>query len=718
MKRILIELRRREVFRTAGLYVGFCWIIIEGASIVLPAFDAPEWTLRALIIAAVVGFPIMLVLAWVYDVSDKGVEVQAEATGTVVIPFGSRKGDLAVIGVLALALMFSVYLNLTRGPAVEAAPPEPVSVLIADFDNQTGDPLFDGSLEQALLIGIEGAPFIAGFERGQAQKIAAALQQPDRLDAEVAQLVAVREGIELVLAGAIAAKGERFVLSVAALQPRTGEVIAEAEATAANKLDVLTAVGKLTTELREALGDKAVDREQFEITETFTALSLEAVREYDQAQTLNYQGKFEQALEHYRAAVEYDPQFGRAYSGIASSARNLGLLDEATAAWEKAMANLGSMTERERLRTQGVYYFGVTQNYEKAIETYETLVEKYPADFVGQNNLAVVQFSALDFEGARNSGRDAADIYPGNVVARSNYALYSLYASDFATAADQAQLAQDLDPGWFAAWLPTAIVAMTAGDLAAARNAYGNMASAGAYGASTANLGLADVELYAGNIEAARNTLVDGIGLDIEGGNTYGTAVKRLTLAEALLASEDTEGALRAARDGVELAKADAILVPAALIRIDAGENVGAMEIADALGNKLSVQSRAYAGLIRGLIAAGNGDMMGAIELLSDAINTADLWLIRFHLGRLYLDAGYFVEAVDELGVVEARLGEAAALFLDDLPTFRYTATLPYWLGRAQAELGMADQAATNLATFVARRPDDPLAADARERLP
>ena len=279
MKRFILELRRREVFRTAGLYVGFCWIIIEGASIVLPAFGAPDWTMRALIIAAVVGFPIMLVLAWVYDVSDKGIEVQPDATDTVVIPFGSRKGDLAVIGVLALALTFSVYLNLTRGPAVEAAPPEPVSILIADFDNQTGDPLFDGSLEQALLIGIEGASFIAGFERGQARKIAATLQQPDGLDAEVAQLVAAREGIELVLAGSITPKGERFVIAVDALQPRTGEVIAEADATAASKLEVLTAIGELTNDLREALGDKAVDRTQFEITETFTAMSLEAVRE-------------------------------------------------------------------------------------------------------------------------------------------------------------------------------------------------------------------------------------------------------------------------------------------------------------------------------------------------------------------------------------------------------------------------------------------------------
>ena len=75
MQRLIRELRRREVFRTAGLYVGIAWIAIEGASVLLPAFDAPEWILRALIIAAIIGFPITIVLAWIYDVTDEGIEV-------------------------------------------------------------------------------------------------------------------------------------------------------------------------------------------------------------------------------------------------------------------------------------------------------------------------------------------------------------------------------------------------------------------------------------------------------------------------------------------------------------------------------------------------------------------------------------------------------------------------------------------------------------------
>ena len=135
MKKLIIELRRREVFRTAGLYVGICWILIEGASVVLPTFDAPDWLLRAMIIAAIVGFPVTIVLAWIYDVSDKGIVVQSDATDTVVVPFGGRKGDFIVIGVLTVALAFSVYMNI-KGAQGDPEPLEPVSILIADFENR------------------------------------------------------------------------------------------------------------------------------------------------------------------------------------------------------------------------------------------------------------------------------------------------------------------------------------------------------------------------------------------------------------------------------------------------------------------------------------------------------------------------------------------------------------------------------------------------------
>jgi tetratricopeptide (TPR) repeat protein len=113
-----------------------------------------------------------------------------------------------------------------------------------------------------------------------------------------------------------------------------------------------------------------------------------------------------------------------------------------------------------------------------------------------------------------------------------------------------------------------------------------------------------------------------------------------------------------------------------------------------------------------------NGENVQAIDALSSAIELADLWLARFYRGRAFLEGGFFAEALDDFLACQARHGEATAVFLDDLPTYRYMATLPYWLGRAQEGLGMTAEARENYTTFVGYRPEgDPLVDDARQRL-
>lgn len=716
MRKLIRELRRREVFRTAGLYVGICWLAIEVASVVLPAFEAPEWTLRALIILAVVGFPVMVVLAWVYDVSDGGIHVQDEAAAAAPVPAFGRRGDFIVIGVLSVALLVSLYMNF-RARSDVAVELEPLSILIADFDNRTGDAVFDGSLEQALEIGIEGASFVTSYRRNVAEEIAAALSPDAGLDAAAARLVAVREGIKLVLAGSIAADHSGYEIAVSAISPRDGEVVADADTFAAGKLQVLTAMEEIVKDLRRQLGDESVGRGG-EGAETYTVRSLEAAKEYDTAQSLAHAGRYADAIERYKIALEHDPEFGRAYSGWAVAARSLGRMDEAGRTWEEAVARVGSMTERERLRTLGMYYWGVTNNYPKAIETYETLVAKYPADTAAHNNLAVQYFMTLDFQSALREGRVALDIYPNDMLTRSNYALYAMYASDFAMAVDEAGVLLEREDPYFKAWLPVAMNALAEGDADAARQAYLSMAASGARGASTANLGMADIELFTGNFAAARDVLREGIAADEALGSSYITGTKYLALAEAQLRLEDRDGALASIDKGLALTTADAIVVPAALLRIEAGRADTAAGLADIMAGKLQPQSRAYAELIRAALQLEAGRHVDAIDTLTAATSLADLWLLRFYLGRAYLAGGFHAEALDEFMAAEARHGEATALFLDDLPTYRYAATLPYWLARAQDGLGMTADAQENYGRFIARRSgDDPLAGDARQRL-
>ena len=553
MNRFIRELRRREVFRTAGLYIGVSWIAIEVASVMLPAFEAPDWVLRALIIVAVVGFPVSLVLAWVYDLTGEGVEIQAEATDTVVIPFGGRKMDFVVIGILSVALILSVYMNIMGGPDVEVQP-EPLSVLIADFVNETGDELFDDTLEQALQIGVESAPFIAGYRRDAALKLATRIQPVEALDEAVARLVAVREGVKLVMAGSIEEDNGSYTLYVRAVDPKGGEELFSVEVDAKDKLDVLSAVGTLAGDLREELGDKSLDREKLRTSETFTAKNLEAAQAYARGQSLAYNAKYEESIDYFQKALEHDPDFGRAYTTLALSAGSLGRTDEAAEYWKKALELLGTMTDRERLRTLAIYYSRVTRNRDKAIEAYTELAEKYPADDAAHNGLAIQYFYTLNFDAALEAGGKLLEIYPNSVMGRSNYALYAMYAGDFETAISEAEKVRELDPDYFKGWLPVAMKAMADGDEVAARGAFENMSGIGFRGASTAALGLADLAIYNGDYDSARAILQQGIAEDEAAGSQYFAATKYIALAELELASGNDTAALESLETGQCLA--------------------------------------------------------------------------------------------------------------------------------------------------------------------
>lgn len=684
----------------------------------LPAFETPDWVFRALIIVAIVGFPVSLVLAWVYDVTEEGVEVQAEATDTIVIPIGGRKMDFVVIGVLSVALILSVYMNITSGPDVEVQP-EPLSVLIADFVNTTGDELFDGTLEQALQIGIESAPFITGYRRDAALKLASSLQPIEALDEVAARLVAVREGVKLVMAGSIEEDNGGYTLYVRAVDPKGGEELISVEVDAKDKLDVLAAIGTLAGDLREELGDKSLDREKLRASETFTAKNLEAAQAYARGQSLAYNAKYEESIEYFKKALEHDPEFGRAYTTLALSAGSLGRTDEAGEYWDKALKNLGTMTARERLRTLAIYYSRVTRNREKAIEAYTELVEKYPADDAAHNGLAIQHFYTLNFDAALEAGGKLLEIYPNSVMGRSNYALYAMYASDFDTAIAEAEKVRELDPDYFKGWLPVAMKALAEGDDEAARAAYESMSGIGFRGASTANLGLADLAIFNGDYDTARTLLRQGIAADEAANSQYFAATKYIALAEAELGAGNDSAAIEALETGLGVSARESQSVPAALMYLELGQADKSQEIAVGLGQQLPPKARAHGLLIDGLIALENGEHVQAIDALSSAIELADLWLARFYRGRAFLEGGFFAEALDDFLACQRRHGEATAVFLDDLPTYRYMATLPYWLGRAQEGLGMTAEARENYTTFVGYRPEgDPLADDARQRLP
>ena len=522
----------------------------------------------------------------------------------------------------------------------------------------------------------------------------------------------------MVLIGSIEPAGAGFDIGVAGVDPTEGRTLFEIKQKADSTEAVLQAIGELSGGVREELGDVTLDSSDSPFAETFTAASIEAARAYVNGGQLAFAGNYEAAVEAYQEAIRLDENFGRAYASLGLSAHRVGLGDVSEEAWQKALSLMDTMTEREKLRTLGVYYASVTRNYSSAIENFSQLVEKYPADAPGHNNLAVVYFYALDFDKARAQGEKILNIYPDRTIFRSNFALYAMYATDFETADAQARLVVEQDAAFYKGYLPQAITALDSGDISGATTAYEEMKQGGARGVSLAYAGLADASVYLGQFVGALVLLEQGIAADDATGNQRAAATKHMIRAQALLEQGNELEALEAARRALELDEGDATSVAAAMLFIAAGDNESAGAIADRLSSQLQPQRRAYGAMLVALQELAAGNTVNAVDTLNAALELTDLWLIRLQLGKAYLQAGYAAEALAEFEAAKSRRGEASAIFLDDVPTFRYLAELSYWTALAQLEIGMTDAARQNLESFLELRPNGGiLVADARERL-
>jgi tetratricopeptide (TPR) repeat protein/predicted RNA-binding protein YlqC (UPF0109 family) len=630
-----------------------------------------------------------------------------------------RNVAMAALLALVLGSAGAWWLWTRAQPAEQAAQREPVSVLVSDFVNSTGDPLFNGSLESVLSLGIEGASFINSFPRRDAVAAAARIRPNATLDETTARLVCQSEGIRTLLVGNIAAAGAGYTVSVRAIDPVPGTVLAEVTATAADKSRVLEAVGDLSAKVRTALGDATPQSAMAAEKETFTTSSLVSAREYADAQALANANRDEEAIAAYQRALADDPRLGRAYAGWAASAFKLGRTREAEELYQKAFALVDRMTEREKFRTFGIYYVNITRNYEKAVEQFESLTAKYPADGAAHNNLALANFNLLRFPQALEEGKRVLDIYPRSPLYRYNYALYAMYAGDFPLATSEARKALETNPNLQKAYLAIAMAALSGGNVDEARSAYESARGAGPRGVSLAAVGLADLAMYQGRFDEAVPLLENGIAGDDAAKNIAGVAAKAIALAEAHHARGGSAAAATALQRARELSTDPSVLVPAARLLIASGRIADAERIADQLGSSLAPRSRAYARVVNAAVLLERGRPVEALDELKEAQGLADLWIVRYLKGVAYVGAKAFAEALSELELCDKRRGEATSVFLDDIPSYRYMVPLSYWLGRAHDGLGARDAAARHFNHYLSLRSPttDALAKDAAARV-
>lgn len=658
--------------------------------------------------------------------SSASVPIVAAPAAAVSPVRGKFAWSWVVIGLLVTVLAGgATYLARNRGwlagntpSSATAVAHKNVTVLLADFTNQTADPVFVDTLEPSFALQLEGAPFISVFDRAQARTLLAQLKPgTTQLDESNARLVAVRQGITYVVSGSITKAANGYKLLSKVSDAMTGKVLATEETQAQDKNNVLRAVANLASQMRTALGDTSPESAKQAEAETFTSDSLEAAHEYAEAEAARYAGKTDEAIKGFRRAIELDPNFGSAYGNLAALYWNNGDQATGSAYYKQAMQHIDRMTDREKYRTRGGYYLSVSDG-DKAVEEFSNLVKQYPADSMGLSALAHAYYLRHDMSKALEASQRAIAIYPKNVVYRTNASLYALFAGDYESAEHEANAVLQISPNYEDAMTILALSETAKGNFDQAQGYWHRIQAASADGASSASGGLADLALYRSDPATAITALQKGIDGDLVAKNNDAAGKKYVIMAEAQLMQGKKSEALQSVKKGFTMSKTN-VLFAAARVYVMAGNYAAASALGAQLDKQLEAEPQAFGKLIEGDIELSRGHARQAITFYQESLRLVDSWLARFDLARAYVEAGAFTDANTELDACLKRRGEATDIYIDEQQTFRYFPPTYYYLGRALEGLKSAG-AVDAYQEFLAMKVNDaqdPMVADAKRRL-
>jgi len=313
-----------------------------------------------------------------------------------VAPSSSRWKILLPVGVVAIAVLIAgglYWRSRSATTATSAAPlTEKDTLVLTDFINTTGDPVFDGTLKQALAVDLEQSPFLNILSD---RKIGATLKLMGRapsehVTADVAKELCLRTGSKAILTGSVSSLGSQYVVGLEAVACSTGDTLAKEQAEAPSKEGVLKALGTAATSLRTRLGESLASVQKFDVPVEATTPSLEALKAYSMGITTGRTKGNAEAIPFMKRAIELDPNFAIAYAGLAVLYGNLGQASLSADYAKKAYDLRDRVSEREKYRISALYFQNVTSEVEKAMEAYELWAKSYPRDLVPHTNLGAL----------------------------------------------------------------------------------------------------------------------------------------------------------------------------------------------------------------------------------------------------------------------------------------------------------------------------------------
>jgi DNA-binding winged helix-turn-helix (wHTH) protein len=302
------------------------------------------------------------------------IEVQAEKTSSKLWIIAAVA--LAIIAVAAVT--FRVFYP--RAPVLT----EKDTVVLADFANSTRDPVFDGALRQGMAVQLEQSPFLSIASDQQIQQTLQMMGQKADLNLapDIAREVCQRIGSAVVLDGSIAQIGTQYLLTLRAVNCKSGESLASTEAQASDKNHVLDALGKTASEMRAKLGESSKTWQKFDTPlELATTPSLEALKAYSLGRKASANSDWASAVPFLQQAIHFDPNFPMAYARLGTCYRNLGETKLGYESTEKAYKLRERVSKGEKFYIESHYYENVTGNLEKARQVNELWAQTYPRDW-------------------------------------------------------------------------------------------------------------------------------------------------------------------------------------------------------------------------------------------------------------------------------------------------------------------------------------------------
>jgi eukaryotic-like serine/threonine-protein kinase len=298
------------------------------------------------------------------------------------------------------------------------------TIVLADFDNTTGDVVFDGALKQALAVQLGQSPFLnilSDRKVGETLRLMGR-QASDRITQDVAKELCVRTGSKAFLSGSISNLGGQYVIGVDAIGCSSGDTLAKEQEEAATKQDVLKALAKAAASLRGRLGESLASIQKFDVPVEATTSSLEALKAFSMGITTQRQKGDAAAIPFYKRALELDPNFAVAYASLGVVYGNLGQASLSAENIKKAYDLRDRVSEREGLRITADYYALVTGELEKEAETYELWIQSYPRDWVPLANLGGIYSNLGQYEKAVPQIQEALRLEPNAVNSYGNLA--------------------------------------------------------------------------------------------------------------------------------------------------------------------------------------------------------------------------------------------------------------------------------------------------------